>query len=111
MKLPERVTEDFIWNDLYSSYSAGTRVFLDWLEKYQKEINWDDLFNANSSEEYSHIMIAPKFSRIPHAMQMGIWLFFLQDQEIYIDLDALSKNGLKEHIRQGVMGIEIDNMP
>jgi len=109
MKVQESLTKDNFWNELTKSYPLGTKVFYDWIDEYKKAVNWQDLFrdHLNADAKFS----SPKFHNLPHAMQLGIWIFFLDEIGIIYYYDDLADSGLKEHITQTMKLIEIDNMP
>jgi len=94
MKLQESLTKENFWNALYQEYPKGTQVFCDWIDEYKKEVEWDLLIGYDV-----------KFHNLPHAMQLGIWVFFLQDMGFWMVDDELPEN-LRENITNTVKLIE-----
>lgn len=102
MKVNDSLKQDF-WIELEKQYPQGVKVFNEFLDEYKKSVNWQDLFrdHLNSDAKFS----SPKFYDLPHAMQLGIWLFFLDKTDL-----NLKYNGLRDNIKQTIKIIETDNM-
>lgn len=80
----ENLSKENFWNELYSKYPKGTKLFCDWIDKYKAENEWDFLFLG---QKRKHI----KFHDIPLAMQMGIFLQFIYET------DNPEGDGFREH--------------
>lgn len=86
--MKENLNKENFWNELYVKYPSGVQVFCDWIDRYKHNNSWNKLFNGrldlaswNENEEqwvYSGSSDAPKFHDLPYAMQIGIWIEFLE---------------------------------
>lgn len=83
------------WDALMIKYPTAVKNFCDWIDQYKKDVNWDEVFNANrpiakwdGKEGYmsDKSTVAPKFHDIPLEMQYGILLKYAGD----IGKDTLS---------------------
>lgn len=76
----ESLTKEDFWNDLYDKYPLEMKVFCDWIDKYKKEVDWNNLFSNSEIDGECYV----KFHDIPNAMQVGIFIAFTQEQEEWI---------------------------
>lgn len=79
----DNLNKENFWDELYADYPEAVQVFCDWIDKYKAENNWDELFNGGLLLHPSHPSdiqtSSPKFHDLPHALQMGIWIQFVQE--------------------------------
>lgn len=88
MRLEPTLTKENFWNGMNEKYPLAMRVFCDWIDKYKKAVEWDNLFNDSlficylAWEPFPQVKLSksPKFHEIPGAMQLGIWIEFVRDQ-------------------------------
>ncbi len=76
MEIEETLTKENFWNQIYIDYPKACKLFCNWIDEYKKAVDWNDLFNddiTNLADGYK----VPKFHEIPHAMQQGIWIEFV----------------------------------
>jgi hypothetical protein len=71
---------------LGEKWPEGLKVFTDWINQYKIENNWMGLFNDSeglSVATYEGVSVerkAPKYHDLPGAMQLGIFVEFMQDR-------------------------------
>jgi hypothetical protein len=105
MNLQETLTKENFWNEVMATYPNATKLFCDWIDEYKKEIEWDYLF-ANGIINRKPI----KFHDIPHAMQQGIWIEFVeQTLHQYFEQPEYEYSGdLEEDIKTVLGEIEVE---
>jgi hypothetical protein len=87
MKQRENLNKENFWDELYAKYPEQVQHFCNWIDEYKRRNNWEVLFNDkvwcadNQGEGAYQITQAPKFHHLPIAMQMGIWMEYLEDQQ------------------------------
>jgi hypothetical protein len=57
----ENLSKENFWNELSEKYPQAVELFNNWIDKYQKEVGWGDLFPNGV-----------KFHDLPFEMQNGI---------------------------------------
>lgn len=87
----ENLTKENFWNEMQQKYPKAMKKFLDWIDKYKEENNWNKLFNSglevwrwNDVNNHSKggergESVAPKYHELPAAFQAGIFSEFLID--------------------------------
>lgn len=70
------MTKDKFWNELERTCPVPMKAFCAWIHEYKKRVNWNGLFNADSTWQDSNgkNAPAPKYHDLPDAMQVGIFL-------------------------------------
>lgn len=58
----ENLTKENFFNEMYIKYPISMQRFCNWIDKYKKEVNWNELFGEKV-----------KFHHLPISMQRGIW--------------------------------------
>lgn len=66
----ENLNKHNFWDDIFKKYPDACKLFCDWIDKYKKEIGWDELF-ANIVQRDSAYR-TPKFHEVPFEFQNGI---------------------------------------
>ena len=81
MILQDTLTKENFWDEQYKTFPKACKIFCDWIDEYKNAVNWGSLFHEGS---VSGTIVtnpweikAPKFHEIPHAMQQGIWIEFV----------------------------------
>lgn len=82
MILQPGLTKEGFWNGMMDKYPNATKEFCDWIDKYKEEVFWNTLFNGGISESQGHgepiiTSVAPKYHDLPYAMQLGIFLTYM----------------------------------
>lgn len=108
MKLQETLTKENFWDRMMQDYPNATKKFCQWIDEYKKAVNWDALFASNESTMQLHSS-KYKFHEIPHAMQLGIWLEYINQRggcqfeiedffeyDLAEDIEDMFKNLLEE---------------
>lgn len=84
----ETLTEQGFWVPMKQKYPKAMGDFLIWIDKYKKDNDWDQLFNAGAQGYNYHGAVtftsyktkAPKFYELPIAMQFGIWVQYVGER-------------------------------
>ncbi len=76
--MKQNLTLENFWNDLHKNHPAAVQIFCDWIDNYKAENNWNVLFNAGAISRTGDT-VAPKYHDLPYAMQLGIWIEFVDD--------------------------------
>lgn len=95
----ESLTKENFWNELLEKYPEQMKVFCAWIDGYKKRVNWNKLFNSDSDyQNYEGKNApAPKYHDLPIAMQIGIFMQFLAEQNPDCMKDWLQfPNAIKE---------------
>lgn len=120
MTIQERLTKENFWNELLEKFPKGMKVFCDWIDQYKAMVGWKRLFNEGYVLNKDHkigFMVdpgktqAPKFHDIPYAMQMGIWIAFVQDRGgCSWEIDDMMEFDLAEDIANYIMFVDQDEI-
>lgn len=62
------MTKEYCWDELMDKYPLGMKNFCSWIDKYKKQVNWDQVFAFDG---------APKYHELPGAMQLGIFIEYV----------------------------------
>jgi len=62
MKIEESLTKENFWNEIETKYPNAFKIFTDWIDKYKKAVDWNDLFrdHLNADAKFA----SPKFHDI-----------------------------------------------
>ena len=77
MKIEESLTKENFWNEIEQKYPNAFKVFSDWITEYFTSLEHDIFYYDKEDNDYYSIT----FRYLPHAMQHGICLAFI---ELYI---------------------------
>lgn len=73
-------TKEGFWNPLSEKYPNSMKLFFNWIDNYKEENNWGDIFNeGDSNGDDGCYRESPKYHELPMAMQVGIFLEFVED--------------------------------
>lgn len=78
---PAILTKENFWNELMTKYPAEMERFCKWVDEYKKRVNWTSLFHERLHFPEGYDELAPKFHEIPVAMQIGIFLQFMSEDD------------------------------
>lgn len=101
-KIPDSLTKENFWDQLYADYPEEMKKFCDWIDEYKKRVEWNYLFDGyNKVDQDGNIFnTAPKFHDIPIAMQIGIFYQYATEIDTLLSMkppvdfifDIISKN-------------------
>jgi hypothetical protein len=77
---PPRLTKESFWNRMKEQYPDSMTIFCDWIDRYKKEVDWDNLFNAGLPDTTGALSEAPKYHDLPYHLQQGIWICFIESR-------------------------------
>jgi len=82
----KKLSKAEFWNPLYEKYPQAVQVFCDWIDDYKKRVQWDDLFKEHllpsKNDPYVGETRTPKYHDLPLAMQVGIYIEFMQARPV-----------------------------
>ncbi len=78
----ESLTKENFFDEMNNKYPFGLAQFLKWLDKYKKEIGWENVFNGikTMNQGVGFEKESCKFHELPIAMQMGIYFQFMRER-------------------------------
>ena len=83
--MKQGLTKEGFWDSMEQKYPQAAKEFYKWLDEYKKEVGWAGLFGGDS--DY------PKFHHLPYAMQLGIFLAYMNRFEDADDtIQAMTKD-------------------
>jgi len=97
----ENLTKENYFDNLKTRYPFAFDYFLQWIDKYKKDNNWDKIFNAEYKCNNGVIFkqTSPKFHELPLAFQEGIMISFYKEQKSWIMQKDLSLLPISEITR------------
>lgn len=86
------LTKENFWNDLADKYPEEMKHFCAWIDEYKKRVDWDELFNSNSTfiDGAGEGAPAPKYHDLPIAMQIGIFIQYYLENPRKTDFALIS---------------------
>lgn len=75
---PASLTKENFWNNLFEKHPDGMKMFCEWIDAYKKQVDWSQLFFTPHSPLNRDI----KYHDLPVAMQIGIFLQFVEETNI-----------------------------
>lgn len=112
----ENLNKENFWNEMEQKYPEALNHFYAWIDKYKKEVNWDNLFgNGTFERQLPHIKNGQnpaisniiyeqdiKFHDLPIEMQIGILMRYNFDTNSGLDIKD------KQVSDQQKKGVEIE---
>jgi hypothetical protein len=77
---PENLTKENFWNEMKEKYPDAMAIFCDWIDRYKRAVDWDNLFNAGLPDTTGKMSEAPKYHQLPIHLQFGIWVCFIESR-------------------------------
>lgn len=109
MTIKPGLTNENFWNRMEQKFPKAVEKFDSWSREYKKAVDWDTLFNECYIAVNGENLVkkpAPKFHELPLAMQMGIWLEYLLQQE---DCKNLVANFYPHDFRKSIEAVLYSN--
>lgn len=86
MNIEQNLTKENFLDRMMQLYPNTTTRFCKWVDEYKEAVGWNKLFNDGieryvPGSAFTATVYAPKFHDLPYAIQMGIWILYVQDME------------------------------
>lgn len=79
-ELPSTLTKENFFNAIQEMNPEGMKKFCDWIDEYKQKVCWSNLFRAHAVPIPDSGYRLPKYHELPIAMQIGIFIQFMDEK-------------------------------